>query len=228
MKLTKHLWRSGLALSLIFLAACGGQKGPEPTQIDPAVVFTSAAQTVVVQLTQTAMAASPTPQATDTAIPVPPTATNPVVNTPISPNLPTATVGIGLFTPLPSATAFGLPTQPGSQCDNAVFVEDITVSDGTTMKPGEDFTKVWRIKNSGTCAWDEGYSLAFAAGDPLDGQAWVIKNRKDFVEAGATVDIGIKMTAHIALGDYTGSWRMKNDRGYFFGELVSVIIKVVK
>jgi hypothetical protein len=29
------------------------------------------------------------------------------------------------------------------------------------VRAGREFTKAWEIKNTGTCAWDEGYVFAF-------------------------------------------------------------------
>src|ERR1700704_1212338 len=44
--------------------------------------------------------------------------------------------------------------------DAATFVSDVTIADGTVMKPGQSFTKTWRISNSGSTTW-KGYSLNF-------------------------------------------------------------------
>ncbi|MEZ4516680.1 MAG: NBR1-Ig-like domain-containing protein [Chloroflexota bacterium] len=36
--------------------------------------------------------------------------------------------------------------------DDAQFVEDITVPDGTLVEPGQMIEKTWRLRNSGTSA----------------------------------------------------------------------------
>ncbi|MGC8856710.1 MAG: NBR1-Ig-like domain-containing protein [Anaerolineae bacterium] len=226
----KSSWLGIAFVLALTLTACNIGATPQPT-VDVGAIYTVAAQTALAdlsqQLTATALAASPTPQPTATL--PPPTATNTLApNTTPFATFPVGNVTPGgIFTPIASV-APPAGTATGSLCDNSAFVADITVPDGTVMKPGEDFYKIWRLKNTGICTWDEGYQLAFAWGDPLDGVPFNIKQKDDFVLPGATTDIGINMTAHLAPGEYSGCWRMKNDHGVFFGAVVCVNIKVVK
>lgn len=37
--------------------------------------------------------------------------------------------------------------------DQAAFVTDVTIPDGTIMPPGHRFEKIWRLRNSGTVPW---------------------------------------------------------------------------
>src|SRR3972149_8813432 len=46
-------------------------------------------------------------------------------------------------------------------CDQAQFISDLTVPDGTSFSPGAVFTKTWRLMNIGSCTWSESYTLAF-------------------------------------------------------------------
>jgi hypothetical protein len=236
MSFHKSSWLVIVLVLALALTSCNIGATPQPT-VDVGAIYTAAAQTAIAdlsqQMTATALAASPTPQPTATL--PPPTATNTLAaNT-----TPFATFPVGNFTPVGNITPGGIftpiasvappaATSTGPLCDNSAFVADITVPDGTVMQPGEDFEKIWRLKNTGTCTWDEGYQLAFAWGDPLDGVPFTIKKKSDFVLPGATADFGINMTAHLAPGEYSGCWRMKNDRGTFFGAVVCVSIKVVK
>ena len=104
-------------------------------------------------------------------------------------------------------------------------MDDITVPDGTIMKPGEDFKKTWAIQNTGTCAWTEGYVLAFASGDNMDGYDLPIAKNQS-VAPGQVVNMTINMTAHVAEGTYIGYWRMKDPQGNYFGATVYYKIKV--
>src|ERR1044072_9305710 len=77
------------------------------------------------------------------------------------------------LTPLPhlaaTATPLGHPpptTQP-TGCNKAAFVTDVTVQDGTAFAPGAAFTKTWRLKNAGTCAWTTAYKLVYYSGEQM-------------------------------------------------------------
>lgn len=223
MKHTKYILQATLLFSLIFLSACGPAATPEPTPIDPVAIFTAAAETVAAQLTQTAVAFSPTPEL-PTATPVLPTATLSLA--PVIEAAPT-TAGIGSPALLPSPTLIVIqPTQGGPLCDDAVFVADITIPDGTVVTQGNDFKKIWRIQNTGTCTWDDGYELVFVLGDNMGGGNYTLT--KEVVAPGQSVDLGIWMEASNsdALGEHSGCWMMKNDRGILFGGVVCATIVV--
>src|SRR5512138_2778546 len=87
-------------------------------------------------------AAAETVQAflTTTARPVTPTVT--LTRIPINPSTPT--IAPATLQPPASATSI---------CDAMQFVADVTIPDGTVMTPNQAFTKTWRVKNVGTCAW---------------------------------------------------------------------------
>src|SRR5512138_2696264 len=134
---------------------------PLQARNDTAGVQTAAALTVQAQLTAVV-------PATFTAVPFPTIAsatTQAPVNTPI-PN-----------TPAPTAT---------SNCDNADFMSDVTIPDGTVVDPGESFTKTWRIRNAGVCSWTPSYSVVFVSGNTLSGPS--VQALTGNVNPGQTVD----------------------------------------
>ena len=108
-------------------------------------------------------------------------------------------------------------------CDDAAYVADITVPDGTTFAPGASFAKTWRIKNTGTCDWDAGYQLAFVGGDQLGAASGV---NVVATPAGAEVDVTVNMFATAEGGTFTGRWQVRNPDGEFIGETLTVVIKV--
>ena len=129
MKLPRAL--TFLIVIILILAACSLPASNKPVD-NPNFIFTAAAQTVEVQLTQNALL-NPTALP---ATPVPPTDVSP----------PTATTGPAL--PLPTSAASVTATLSGAgtpvptkTCDSAQFVTDVTVPDGTNYKGGETFTK---------------------------------------------------------------------------------------
>jgi hypothetical protein len=228
MRLNRLVWLAVTSGAMLVLTACNIGATPAPT-VDVNAVYTSAAQTLIadfsVKQTQTALAAPPTPLPTNTPFPT-------------FTNLPTGPLPLGTplgLTPLPTSSTPGVtpitlftPTSAGPLCNDAAYIADVTVPDGTVMKPGEDFEKTWALKNSGTCTWDEGYSLIFVAGDKMDGYDLPIKTRNQFVDPGDTVNLTVLLTAHIAPGVYEGCWRMRDDKGYYFGTFLCYKIEVKK
>ena len=238
MKSTRSIFKLTLLLSLLLLlTACGSDVAaelnqPTATAIDPVAIFTSAAETVAAQLTQTAAAFSPTPQPpTETPIPQP-TATLLVLDT------PTALAGFptsALASPIPTIASI-VNTPDGPICDKMEYGSpvDITIPDGSTMKAGADFEKIWRIYNRGVCTWDDGYILVAVsvsstrgAGDtnPLDSPnpAWKLNT---LVAPGEAVDVGVKLTAPASVGTYSTCYMLQNDRGSYFGGPLCVEIVV--
>ncbi len=231
MQFKKFVW----AITALFLAAaltsCNIGKAPEPTT-DVNAIYTSAAQTMIsglsAQQTQTALAVSPTPQSSPTALAsFTPLATFAISTgaVPFGTPLVFGTPGAGV-TPLPTL-AGGTAPSTASGCDNSAFISDVTVPDGTVMKPGQDFVKTWAIENTGTCTWDDGYALVYQGGT-LDGYDIKIQKKDDFVAPGQTSNFSVKLTASVTPNTYNECWKMRNDIGAYFGTYVCVSIKVQK
>jgi hypothetical protein len=122
-------------------------------------------------------------------------------------------------TSVPTATA----TFGAVGCNNAAFVADLTTPDGTKIKAGDTFTKTWRIKNTGTCAWNANYKFTFIGGDLMGSDTTKIRRT---VGVNATTDLSLDFVAPNAPGTYTGYWRMASDSGELFGTAFSVKIVV--
>ncbi len=127
--------------------------------------------------------------------------------------------GNGL-TPMPTLTATATPFDtpppvlpPG--CDRGSFVADVTVRDGATFAPGEAFTKTWRLKNSGYCAWTRDYALVFYGGEQMGAPTLV--NLPWPVAPGAMVDVTVNAVAPVAPGQYRSDWMLRNASGGLFG-----------
>ena len=218
-----------LVASALIVSGCTLGQQPEPTP-DVGLIYTQAAQTVsaqfALQQTQTALAApSPTlPPPTATSFPTIVLPGSPVApgTTLLSPlGTPLGTLGAPLVSPTPLGA---LATSAGTSCNNSAFITDVNFPDGTAIKVSKYFEKVWRIQNTGTCTWDDGYALVHVAGSNLSGGNWVIKYKSQFVEPGATVDIAILMVSPSTAGEAGGCWRMRGDDGYYFGTFVCIEI----
>lgn len=108
------------------------------------------------------------------------------------------------------------PTQGGTGCtDQAVFVSDVTIDDNTEINAGEEFVKVWRLRNAGTCTWTGEYSLAFFGGDRMQGEMEV--PLMDEVAPGEQVEVSVDLVAPDEAGDYLGLWKLRNAQSQFFG-----------
>ena len=221
-----------LLAAALLLAGCNMGATAEPT-VDVNAINTAAVATAMgqlsAQLTQTALAApSPTPLSTVTLVPLP-TSALPTVNTGAIPTLSFNTTPVAGFTQLASPAAPAATTSLGDSCNNSAYEVDVTIPDGTIMKPGEDFTKIWKIRNTGTCTWDEGYTFVFVGGDKtIDPRNFEFQKESDFVAGGEAIDIAIKLTAPMAEGKYQGNWRMRSDSGTYFGETLTVVFEVKK
>ena len=234
-----------LLIATFSLAACSMGATPAPTvdinAINTAAVATAMGQ-ISAQQTQTALAApSDTPLPTDTPIPqatfaLPTTAVagaSPVGNTPgalptLSFNTTPNTTQVAGFTPISGSPVAPINTAVlGDSCNNSIYIADVTIPDGTVLGPGVDFEKIWRVQNTGTCTWDEGYKLAFVGGDQaLDPVSFEFKDSADFVAGGETADLGVNLTAPNTEGKYTANWRMQSDNGAYFGTYLTVLIEV--
>ena len=192
-----------LLLLALVLAGCNAASNADE-QISPDQLLTAAYETVGAELTASAIAQ--------------PTATS----TPVPSSTPTLT---------PCATVTGLPTmapqsntsytgQTGSSSvasgDIATFVSDVTIPDGTSMDPGEEFTKTWELQNSGTTTWTSSYELVFYSGKAMSGPSSQQLTDED-VAPGATLYVSVDLTAPSAEGDYVGYWILRNASGENFG-----------
>ena len=108
-----------------------------------------------------------------------------------------------------------VPSARAAICDQAQFVSDLTVPDGSTFTPGTAFTKTWRLKNIGTCTWSTAYKVVWTGGHQMGAPASV--NMPVNVAPGQMVDISVRMTAPTASGAYQGLWKLSNVAGVQFG-----------
>jgi len=235
-----------LLTATLTLAACNVGATPAPTvdvnAINTAAVATAMGQ-IFAQFTQTALAApTNTPPPTVTPLPLvtsalptaaggaAPTAGVPGALPTLSFNTTPNTTQVAGFTPVSGTSVAPVSTAVlGDSCNNSIYIADVTYPDGTVVKPGTNFKKIWRVQNTGTCLWDDGYKLVFIAGDKaLDPTSFEFKNSKDFVSGGETADLGVPLTSPLTPGTYSATWRMQSDNGVFFGTLLTVVIEVKK
>lgn len=119
-------------------------------------------------------------------------------------------------------------TQQSAQAANCtndlLFLEDLTIPDGTQIEPGTVMDKEWKVTNSGTCNWDETYSVRMVSGESMGATS-----PQTLVPArnGAEAVISITITAPSDPGKYTSTWRAFDSNGQPFGEWFSVEVAVI-
>jgi hypothetical protein len=85
----------------------------------------------------------------------------PVASAPTEPAEAATSLGAGLASPggdAGPATSEAIdrasPTAPDCVL-RATFLQDLAIADNTALPPSEPFTKSWRLRNDGSCVWDE-------------------------------------------------------------------------
>lgn len=109
--------------------------------------------------------------------------------------------------------------------DDAVFEADITIPDGTALSPGEPFTKVWRIKNTGTTTWGTNYRWIFDGGAQMGAPAHI---EVPTVALGASYEPSVPMVAPTSPGIHRGYWKMQAPGGTLFGVRAFVEVRVTE
>jgi hypothetical protein len=191
-------------IGVVLLTACAGNNVDLTPTLDPNLVRTQAVETFSAQLTQTALAA-PT-------------------NTPF-PTLTASATFQPFATSAGTQPVLGAATVPATvSCYQMRFVSDVTIPDNTPMAPGQTFTKTWKVKNTGSCAWDAGFKFAFTGGDAMSGATYTLPSA---VAANTEATLSVAMTAPTnKTGAIRGNWRMSTAGGQFFGDEIYVLIIV--
>ncbi|MBI3995208.1 MAG: PD40 domain-containing protein [Nitrospirae bacterium] len=127
-----------------------------------------------------------------------------------------------IFFSLPAASLAQSRSAIPPLADESKFLRNITIPSGTILKPGEAFTKTWRIMNQGSTTWED-YQLAFIGGDLLGGPPFV---GIPTTSPDQIVDVSIPMLAPVKPGEYRSEWRMRTPDGRPFGEIVYALITV--
>lgn len=100
---------------------------------------------------------------------------------------------------------------------DARFVKDDSFPDGAIVRPGEIFSKVWTMRNTGDMSWPASTSLIRVGGDnliPIDakttriGKEFVPLNLLEDVKTGCEPQIRIALQAPTEPGRYTAYFRL--------------------
>lgn len=186
-----------IAGALLFSCGTNGSSNQTAPTVDVNALRTEAVATYASSLTETL---APAPTTSPTPNIIEPTTTSPET---------TST----LKTPLTA-----------NPCYNLMYIEDITIPDGSSMKAGETFTKTWLVQNIGGCAWRAGFTFNHFGGDPMRGSTVTLT---EAIPTGAKRELSVELVVPSNQnGVIQSSWRMADENGVFFGDTLSVNIVV--
>jgi hypothetical protein len=200
--MTKKLILSSFLLFCLALSSCLSS----PTQVVLPTINPNDIAAAVVQTIQAQYAEQTTSAPTFTSSPIPTETPTPSLTSTDTPTFTQTT------TPLPTIGPVVVLNIP---CNQAAFIDDMTIPDGTQISAGNGFTKTWRLQNTGSCTWTPAYMIVFDSGDLLGAPSSF--NMPGYVNPGQTVDISVDITAPNDQGTYQGSWKLEDPNGNYFG-----------
>jgi hypothetical protein len=129
---------------------------------------------------------------------------------------------------IPTASSIGLDTiiqntQTPDCLDNLIFIEDLTIPDGTVIPAGKQIDKRWKVQNAGTCNWNEYYRLKLIAGPGMNASQ---EHALYPARVNTQTEIRILFTAPESSGTYRSAWQALNPKGELFGDMIFVEIVV--
>jgi hypothetical protein len=127
--------------------------------------------------------------------------------------------------PRPDVTTTPVPDieGPGGCTLNAAYAGDVTIPDGTEIPPGKSFVKTWRIRNTGTCAWEADTKLVFSSGDQMNGPSSVAVGP---VAPNSGAQVSVNLVAPSTPGTYKGNWQLQAPDGTGYGSVIYAEIVV--
>lgn len=168
-------------------------------------IYTAAAKTMIADFTEQAGKNS-----TKTVVGESPIVTVPSV-TPQPSDTPTST-----SVPIPTLVAtIAKPSITPIPCNAVTFIKDVTIPDGTQLLAGSAFTKIWRLKNIGTCAWNSSYSVVFMSGNSMSGPV-AFPLTSGVVAPNQVIDVSVNLVAPVSIGDKQGNWAIRSPEGVIF------------
>jgi len=100
-----------------------------------------------------------------------------------------------------------VPTPAVVSAPQAKFVCDVTLADGSVVRPFEKLEKTWRIRNSGEDVWPAGSRIVHVGGDLLGGPVHG-KEVGSVVRPGEMINLSVDLVMPSIPGRYTSYWRL--------------------
>jgi hypothetical protein len=120
-------------------------------------------------------------------------------------------------------TAVSLPS-PTPTCNNdLLFVDDISIPDGSVVAPGKRLDKRWKVENAGSCNWDVEYEVRLIAGPDMGATS---PQALFPALSGTEVEIRMLFKVPEEPGSYRSAWQAFDPQGNPFGETFFIDIVV--
>ena len=211
-----RLWLTATAGVLVF--ACAPLLAPPEPTLDPRSVNTLIAETAAAAQTRTAVFTPPTWTPSFTPFPTHTASITPTPSETFVFALPTFTHTVTpSLTPVPTIEGGGGGGGGGGSGgggDYDCHVDGVSPSNNTIFSPSTDFDANWTVTNTGNTRWEaSGMDYVFVGGDLLHQQSGY--DLPHNVKSGASIDLGVDMTAPTTPGTYTTTWNLKAGKTYF-------------
>ena len=107
------------------------------------------------------------------------------------------------------------PTPTPACINNLLFLDDLTIPDGTVVDPGQRLDKRWQVQNNGSCSWDVNYSIKLIAGPGMG-----VPVQQALIPARSGTEAVIRMVyiAPDEPGNYRSAWQAFDPQGLPFGD----------
>lgn len=107
------------------------------------------------------------------------------------------------------------PKSISNQEDDTVFIEDVTIPDGTSIPINTTYTKTWRVKNSGKVVWKDRYLTRITPASSL-----ICTSPKQVpipeTHPGETVDISVTFKTPYLPGSCRTDWKATDKDGNLY------------
>lgn len=99
--------------------------------------------------------------------------------------------------------------------DKTLFIEDVTIPDGTPIPVNTTFVKTWRVKNIGNVVWKDRYLKRMTPASDLICSSPAMVPIPE-TEPGETIDISVTFQTPHLPGSCRTDWKASDDRGNLF------------
>ncbi|MFN2145984.1 MAG: NBR1-Ig-like domain-containing protein [Anaerolineales bacterium] len=193
-----------LILAILILSGCGNasEDNPSLTQTFEAALKTAVAETLQAELV--AAETDAVPQNTE-----PPAEPEPSLE-PTPTFTQQAPTSVPTLQPAQPTTGSEPTNTPQTPCYRAELISE-TIPDGTIFPPGQMFTKIWVIRNTGVCEWTEKFSWRLVEGEDF-GIKHDLKLQR-VIGPGDDLEVKLEMKTPLLEGNYKGTWQILTEEG---------------